>query len=49
MESGKLGYGVRVLRVPGSGADRDGQSAGYDCATIGLFPSAADAAMAVAP
>ncbi len=38
MESGKLGYGVRVNCVyPGPGADRHGCQAGRRCAALGLF------------
>ena len=49
MESGKLGYGVRVNCVyPGLVPTEMGNQLANDCATIGLFPTAADAAMAVA-
>ena len=49
MESGRLGYGVRVNCVyPGLVPTEMGNQLANDCATIGLFPTAADAAMAVA-
>ena len=49
MESGKLGYGVRVNCVyPGLVPTEMGNQLANDCATIGLFATAADAAMAVA-
>ena len=42
MESGKLGYGVRVNCVyPGLVPTEMGNQLAKDCATIGLFPSAA--------
>jgi 3alpha(or 20beta)-hydroxysteroid dehydrogenase len=48
MESGKLGYGVRVNCVyPGLVPTDMGNQLAKDCATIGLFPSAAEAAAAV--
>jgi 3alpha(or 20beta)-hydroxysteroid dehydrogenase len=48
-ESGRLGYGVRVNCVyPGLVPTEMGNQLANDCATIGLFPTAADAAMAVA-
>src|SRR6202012_3839126 len=48
-ESGRLGYGVRVNCVyPGLVPTEMGNQLANDCASIGLFPSAADAAMAVA-
>jgi 3alpha(or 20beta)-hydroxysteroid dehydrogenase len=41
MESGKLGYGVRVNCVcPGLVATEMGQQLALDCAALGLFPSA---------
>ena len=49
MESGRLGYGVRVNCVyPGLVPTEMGNQLANDCAAIGLFPTAADAAMAVA-
>jgi 3alpha(or 20beta)-hydroxysteroid dehydrogenase len=48
MESGKLGYGVRVNCVyPGLVPTEMGNQLAQDCATIGLFPSAQEAAGAV--
>ena len=48
MESGKLGYGVRVNCVyPGLVPTEMGTQLANDCAAIGLFPSAAEAAGAV--
>jgi NAD(P)-dependent dehydrogenase (short-subunit alcohol dehydrogenase family) len=48
MESGKLGYGVRVNCVyPGLVPTEMGAQLARDCATIGLFPSADEAAAAV--
>jgi 3alpha(or 20beta)-hydroxysteroid dehydrogenase len=48
MESGKLGYGVRVNCVyPGLVPTEMGNQLASDCAAIGLFPGAAEAAMAV--
>ena len=48
MESGKLGYGVRVNCVyPGLVPTEMGNQLAQDCATIGLFPSAQEAARAV--
>src|SRR6202049_3222657 len=48
MESGKLGYGVRVNCVyPGLVPTEMGNQLANDCASIGLFPSAAEAAGAV--
>ncbi|MGD0702216.1 MAG: SDR family NAD(P)-dependent oxidoreductase [Trebonia sp.] len=49
MESGRLGYGVRVNCVyPGLVPTEMGNQLANDCANIGLFPSAAEAAGAVA-
>jgi NAD(P)-dependent dehydrogenase (short-subunit alcohol dehydrogenase family) len=48
MESGKLGYGVRVNCVyPGLVPTEMGNQLAVDCATIGLFPSPQEAAGAV--
>ena len=48
MESGKLGYGVRVNCVyPGLVPTEMGTQLAVDCAAIGLFPSPQDAAGAV--
>ena len=48
MESGTLGYGVRVNCVyPGLVPTEMGNQLANDCASIGLFPSAAEAAGAV--
>ena len=48
MESGKLGYGVRVNCVyPGLVPTEMGNQLAQDCATIGLFSSAQEAAGAV--
>ena len=48
MESGKLGYGVRVNCVyPGLVPTEMGNQLAVDCAEIGLFPSPAEAAGAV--
>jgi 3alpha(or 20beta)-hydroxysteroid dehydrogenase len=48
MESGKLGYGVRVNCVyPGLVPTEMGNQLAADCATIGLFPSPQEAAGAV--
>jgi 3alpha(or 20beta)-hydroxysteroid dehydrogenase len=48
MESGKLGYGVRVNCVyPGLVPTEMGNQLAQDCAAIGLFPSAQEAAGAV--
>jgi 3alpha(or 20beta)-hydroxysteroid dehydrogenase len=48
MESGKLGYGVRVNCVyPGLVPTEMGNQLAVDCANIGLFPSAQEAAGAV--
>jgi NAD(P)-dependent dehydrogenase (short-subunit alcohol dehydrogenase family) len=48
MESGKLGYGVRVNCVyPGLVPTEMGSQLARDCAAIGLFPSAGEAAAAV--
>jgi NAD(P)-dependent dehydrogenase (short-subunit alcohol dehydrogenase family) len=48
MESGRLGYGVRVNCVyPGLVATEMGMQLAADCAAIGLFPSAEEAVGAV--
>jgi 3alpha(or 20beta)-hydroxysteroid dehydrogenase len=48
MESGRLGYGVRVNCVyPGLVPTEMGNQLAVDCATIGLFPSPQEAAGAV--
>jgi NAD(P)-dependent dehydrogenase (short-subunit alcohol dehydrogenase family) len=48
MESGKLGYGVRVNCVyPGLVPTEMGNKLAQDMATVGLFPSAQEAAAAV--
>jgi 3alpha(or 20beta)-hydroxysteroid dehydrogenase len=48
MESGKLGYGVRVNCVyPGLVPTEMGAQLAVDCATLGLFPSADEAVGAV--
>jgi 3alpha(or 20beta)-hydroxysteroid dehydrogenase len=48
MESGRLGYGVRVNCVyPGLVATEMGLQLAADCATLGLFPSAEEAVGAV--
>src|SRR5580693_3204087 len=48
MESGRLGYGVRVNCVyPGLVATEMGLQLASDCATLGLFPSAEEAVGAV--
>jgi len=48
MESGKLGYGVRVNCVyPGLVPTEMGNQLAVDCATLGLFPSPQEAAGAV--
>src|SRR4029077_17066588 len=48
MESGKLGYGVRVNCVyPGLVPTEMGNQLAVDCASIGLFPSPQEAAGAV--
>jgi 3alpha(or 20beta)-hydroxysteroid dehydrogenase len=48
MESGKLGYGVRVNCVyPGLVPTEMGNQLAVDCAEIGLFPSPQEAAGAV--
>jgi len=48
MESGRLGYGVRVnCLYPGLVATEMGMQLASDCATLGLFPSAEEAVGAV--
>ena len=48
MESGRLGYGVRVNCVyPGLVPTEMGNQLAVDCAAIGLFPSPQEAAGAV--